>query len=76
MEVQTALADLEKLLLVMISFEMCDKTPVVEHFNLRLRQLARADFKSLHQQRACGNETIWSLLKCTLNIKNKVTSKM
>ena len=31
---------------------MCDKTPVVEHFNLRMRQLAHAYFKSLHQQRA------------------------
>ena len=25
---------------------MCDKTPVVEHLNLSLRQLARTDFKA------------------------------
>ena len=30
---------------------MCHKTPVVENFNLSFRQLARAEFKSLHQQR-------------------------
>ena len=63
MEVLTALADLEKLFSITISFEIFDKIPVVEHFNLSLRQLARTDFKSLHQQRARGNETIWILLK-------------
>ena len=57
------MSDLEKLLLITISFEMCMwQTPVVEYLNLSLRQLARADLKSLHQQRARGNETIWSLL--------------
>ena len=52
---------------------MCEKTPVVEHLNMSLRQLARADFKSLHQQRARDNETIWSLLKCFTNWKNNYT---
>ena len=42
---------------------MCEKTPMVEQLNMSLRQLARADFKSLRQQRARGDETIWSLLK-------------
>ena len=42
---------------------MCENTSVVEQLNTSLRQLARADFKSLHQQRARGEETIWSLLK-------------
>ena len=57
------MSDLEKLLSITISFEMCEKTPVVEHFNTSLRQLARVDFKSLHQQRARGDKTIWSLHK-------------
>ena len=57
------LSGLEKLLLLRISFEMCDKTPMVEHLNLSSRQLARANFKSLHQQHVHGIETMWSLLK-------------
>ena len=55
------MSDLEKLLSITISFEMCEKTPVVEQLSMSLRQLACADFKSLHQQRARGDETICSL---------------
>ena len=51
------MSGLEKLLLITISFEERGKTSVVELLNLSLRHLARADFKSLHQQRAHGNET-------------------
>ena len=50
---------------------MCEKTSVVEQLNMSLRELARADFKSLHQQRPRGEETIWSLLKLKGNtLKN------
>ena len=41
---------------------MCDKTPVVEHLNLSLRQLSRTDFKSFHQNMIV-NPFNWCLAK-------------
>ena len=53
---------------------MSEKTPAVEHLNMSLRPLARADFKSLHQQRATSDETIWSLLKYATRFSNAMDS--